>query len=85
MNLLTPILTGNASLVARIALVILLISTIALLHQLDATYNYHKGYNKSLVDHPQNVYNGPTTVIQGRKMSCFPLHIGSIGVGVCHD
>lgn len=34
---------------------------------------------------PQNIYNGPTTVVQGRKMGCFPLRVGHFGFGFCHD
>lgn len=52
-----------------------------------ANTNYKKGYNQALLDHPQNVYNGPTTVIQQApaKMGCFPFHIGHFGFGICHE
>lgn len=83
--LLNPVLTGKLSVIARGVMVILVLTTLIILHQLDATYNYYKGYKKSVSDHPQNVYNGPTTVNQGRRMGCFPLHIGHYGFGVCHD
>lgn len=46
---------------------------------------YHKGYSQALVDHPQNNYYGPTTVIQGKKMGCFPLKLGRWGLGICHE
>lgn len=51
-----------------------------------ANKNYNKGYNQALIDHPQNIYNGPTVVNQqGRKMGCFPFKIGHFGFGVCHE
>lgn len=34
---------------------------------------------------PQNIYNGPTVVNQGKKMGCFPIRIGSWGFGICHN
>lgn len=46
---------------------------------------YQRGYNQALIDHPQNNYYGPTTVVQGKKMTCFPLHIGNFGFGFCHE
>lgn len=87
MGFLTPILTGNASLIARIVMVLLIVVSIFMAHQLDANYNFSKGEKSWAKVHPQNIYNGPTTVDQRppKKMACFPLHIGSFGVGVCHD
>lgn len=46
---------------------------------------YTSGYQQALKDHPQNIYNGPTTVIQGKQMSCFPIKLGRFGFGVCHE
>lgn len=46
---------------------------------------YNRGYQTALKDHPQNNYYGPTTVVQGKKMTCFPFHLGVWGFGVCHD
>ncbi len=85
MGLLTPILSGQFSTIARVVLGGLVIALIILLHQTDATYNYHKGFDKAIERFPQNVYNGPTTVIQGKKMTCFPVHIGHFGFGICHE
>lgn len=85
MGFLTPILTGNASLIARILgivliLVLLFVGYLGIYH-----HGYNAGFNKALKDYPQNVYNGPTTVVQGKKMSCFPIHLGNFGFGVCND
>lgn len=35
----------------------------------------------------QNIISGDHAVIDQRimKMTCFPLHIGRFGLGVCHD
>ncbi len=87
MNFLAPILTGKASLIARIIMITLAILTIFLIHQIDSNYNYHKGYNKSIMDHPQTLITGNNNVIDQRirKMACFPLHIGNIGFGICHE
>lgn len=85
MNFLTPILTGNASLIARILGVILLLVLLAVVYFSIAHANYNKGFNSALKEYPQNVYNGPTTVVQGKKMGCFPFHLGSIGIGICHQ
>ncbi len=89
MNLLTPIITGKWSILARIIGGCLIILTVFLIHQIDANFNYNKGYkkayNQALIDHPQNNYYGPTTVIQGKKMTAFPFHMGHWGAFICHD
>lgn len=80
--LLTPILTGVMSKTVRIAIIVgFLAIGIFMFH----SYSYNQGFRRCLKDFPQNVYNGPTTVNQGKKMACFPLHIGHFGLGVCHD
>ncbi len=83
---LTAIVTHIGFKVISVVLAISLISLgVFTVYRSIANTNYKRGYTQALTDHPQNVYNGPTTVIQGRKMGCFPFRIGHFGLGVCHD
>ena len=47
---------------------------------------YKSGYSQALRDHPQNVYNGASTVIQTQPADVFGLKIGKHwGIGVVYE
>lgn len=82
----SPALKGAWSVLARIGMVILLVVLIWSLHQLDANNNQIIGASKWAKDHPQiTVASGGKLVMNIKKMTCFPLHLGSFGFGVCHE
>jgi hypothetical protein len=74
----------------RMGIVALLTSTIWLggftMYRGIVNKAYNQGYQKALTDHPQNVYNGPSVINQGRAMWAFPFKFGRHwALGICHD
>lgn len=70
-----------------IGLVVAVIGSYFLSFRHGVNIGYRTGYSKALLDHPQNVYNAPTTVNQQRADSVKGvfLKIGRIGIGAFYE
>lgn len=54
---------------------------------LKASYNkgFKAGYSQALSEHPQNVYQAPATIYQGKTAKFFGLKIYRLGLGFIYE